>query len=164
MWLNHGRRMKNARSMKKVKPVPGGYYTVTPYLARGEAAQAIAFYKKAFGAKDVLRIPGRAERSATPKSALATRRGGSRCICMSRCFASTRSSSAPSRQTPRWDRIGNVQGTPLVTSGTSPATSRASGLASSRSAPRRRWNTGVDSVLRGLPRAEKAIAWPEGGL
>ena len=94
-----------------VKAIPEGYEGATPYLIIKGATGALDFYKKAFGAKDVLRIPGRAERSATPKSALATRRGGSRCICMSRCFASTRSSSAPSRQTPRWDRIGNVQGT-----------------------------------------------------
>jgi PhnB protein len=58
MWLNHGRRMKKARSLKKVKPVPDGYHTVTPYLACAEAAQAIAFYKKAFGAKELLCIPG----------------------------------------------------------------------------------------------------------
>lgn len=44
--------------MKKVKPVPDGYHTVTPYLACADAAQAIAFYKKAFGAKELLRIPG----------------------------------------------------------------------------------------------------------
>jgi len=42
----------------KVKPVPDGYHTVTPYLACAEAAQAIAFYKKAFGAKELLCIPG----------------------------------------------------------------------------------------------------------
>ena len=44
--------------MKKVKPVPDGYHTVTPYLACAAAAQAIAFYKKAFGAKELLCIPG----------------------------------------------------------------------------------------------------------
>lgn len=44
--------------MKKVKPVPDGYHTVTPYLACADAAQAIAFYKKAFGAKELLRVPG----------------------------------------------------------------------------------------------------------
>jgi PhnB protein len=58
MWLNHGVRMKKARSMKKVKPVPDGYHTVTPYLACGDAAKAITFYKQAFGAKELLRIPG----------------------------------------------------------------------------------------------------------
>ena len=44
--------------MNKVKPVPDGYHTVTPYLACSDAARAIAFYKKAFGAKELLRIPG----------------------------------------------------------------------------------------------------------
>jgi hypothetical protein len=50
MWRNHGARMKKARSMKKVKPIPDGYHT-PPYLACGDAAQVIAFYKKTFGAK-----------------------------------------------------------------------------------------------------------------
>lgn len=46
-----------AKKRKKVKPVPAGYHTVTPYLACGEAARAIDFYKKAFGAKEILRVP-----------------------------------------------------------------------------------------------------------
>ena len=46
------------RHVREVKPVPDGYHTVTPYLACAEAAQAIAFYKKAFGAKELLCIPG----------------------------------------------------------------------------------------------------------
>ncbi|MGH3042391.1 MAG: VOC family protein, partial [Gaiellaceae bacterium] len=35
-----------------VKPIPEGYRTVTPYLALDDAAQAIDYYKKAFGAKE----------------------------------------------------------------------------------------------------------------
>ena len=35
-----------------VKPVPDGYHTATPYLAIDDAAAAIEFYKKAFGAKE----------------------------------------------------------------------------------------------------------------
>ena len=35
-----------------VKPIPEGYRTVTPYLAVDDAAEAIAYYKKAFGAKE----------------------------------------------------------------------------------------------------------------
>jgi PhnB protein len=35
-----------------VKPIPEGYNTVTPYLAVDNAAQAIEYYKKAFGAKE----------------------------------------------------------------------------------------------------------------
>ena len=40
-----------------VKPVPEGYHTLTPYLVMKNAARAIEFYKKAFGASEVLRIP-----------------------------------------------------------------------------------------------------------
>jgi PhnB protein len=35
-----------------VKPIPDGYSTITPYLAVDDAAGAIAFYEKAFGAKE----------------------------------------------------------------------------------------------------------------
>jgi len=38
------------------KPIPEGYHTITPYLAVGDAARAIDFYKKAFGAKERLRM------------------------------------------------------------------------------------------------------------
>jgi PhnB protein len=38
------------------QPVPEGYHTVTPYLAVGDAAQAIDFYTRAFGAKEVVRM------------------------------------------------------------------------------------------------------------
>lgn len=41
---------------EKVKPVPEGYHTVTPYLAVKGGVQAIAFYKKAFGAEEIYRI------------------------------------------------------------------------------------------------------------
>lgn len=41
---------------RKVNPVPSGYGSVTPYLHARGAAKAIAFYKKAFGAKELMRI------------------------------------------------------------------------------------------------------------
>jgi PhnB protein len=41
----------------EVKPIPDGYHSVTPYLAIKGAAAAIDFYKKAFGAKEIMRIP-----------------------------------------------------------------------------------------------------------
>jgi PhnB protein len=41
-----------------VQPVPEGYHTVTPYLAVGNAAEAIDFYRRAFGAKERVRMPG----------------------------------------------------------------------------------------------------------
>jgi PhnB protein len=40
----------------KPKPVPDGYHTATPYLIVNGAAQAIEFYKKAFGATELMRI------------------------------------------------------------------------------------------------------------
>jgi PhnB protein len=43
---------------RKVSPIPAGYHTVTPYLACGDGAAAIEFYKKAFGAKEKVRMPG----------------------------------------------------------------------------------------------------------
>jgi PhnB protein len=41
-----------------VKPIPEGYHSVTPYLVVKGAARAIDFYKKAFGATEVMRFPG----------------------------------------------------------------------------------------------------------
>jgi PhnB protein len=40
-----------------VRPIPEGYHSVTPYLAVDDAAGAITFYKKAFGATEVMRMP-----------------------------------------------------------------------------------------------------------
>ncbi len=39
-------------------PIPTGYHSITPYLIVRGAAEAIAFYEKAFGAKEILRLPG----------------------------------------------------------------------------------------------------------
>jgi PhnB protein len=39
-----------------VKPIPEGYHTVTPYLTVDDAAKAIEYYKKAFGAKERVRM------------------------------------------------------------------------------------------------------------
>ena len=41
-----------------VKRIPEGYHTVTPHLVVRGAAEAIEFYKKAFGAKEIRRAPG----------------------------------------------------------------------------------------------------------
>lgn len=49
-------KKKVAKKTKKVSPVPAGYTTVTPHLVCREAAQAIAFYVKAFGAKERMRM------------------------------------------------------------------------------------------------------------
>jgi PhnB protein len=43
---------------RRVQPIPEGYHTLTPYLAIRGAANAIEFYKKAFGAKERMRMEG----------------------------------------------------------------------------------------------------------
>lgn len=61
---------KKAKRAKKVKPkkskldpIPPGFRTVTPYLSIDGAAQALEWYKKAFGAKEL-------DREATPDGKL----------------------------------------------------------------------------------------------
>ena len=41
-----------------VQSIPTGYHTVTPYLIVRNAAAALDFYKKAFGAVELMRFPG----------------------------------------------------------------------------------------------------------
>jgi PhnB protein len=41
-----------------VQPIPAGYHSVTPYLMVRDAAKAIAFYRTAFGADEVMRFDG----------------------------------------------------------------------------------------------------------
>ena len=41
-----------------VKAIPEGYHTVTPYLILSGASDAIAFYKRALGAEEVMRLGG----------------------------------------------------------------------------------------------------------
>jgi PhnB protein len=43
--------------MANVKPIPEGYSTVIPYISIKNASDAIAYYKKAFGAEELLRMP-----------------------------------------------------------------------------------------------------------
>jgi uncharacterized glyoxalase superfamily protein PhnB len=40
------------------KPIPEGKHTIAPYIIVDGAADAIEFYKKAFGAKEAHRMPG----------------------------------------------------------------------------------------------------------
>ena len=42
----------------KVAPIPAGMHSVTPHLICAGAAEAIEFYKKAFDATEVMRLPG----------------------------------------------------------------------------------------------------------
>lgn len=39
------------------KPIPEGYHTITPQLSIDGAADAIDFYKRAFGAEEIVRAP-----------------------------------------------------------------------------------------------------------
>ena len=44
--------------MTAVKPIPEGMHSLTPHLICAGAAEAIAFYKAAFNAVEVTRLPG----------------------------------------------------------------------------------------------------------
>jgi PhnB protein len=43
--------------VKSVKKIPDGYHSVTPYLCCRDAGKAIDFYKRAFGATELMRMP-----------------------------------------------------------------------------------------------------------
>jgi PhnB protein len=45
-----------------VKAIPDGYHSATPYLIVDGAARAIDFYKRAFEAKELMRIPAPGDR------------------------------------------------------------------------------------------------------
>lgn len=40
----------------QAKPIPQGYHSVTPYLTLNNTASAIDFYKRAFGAQEIMRM------------------------------------------------------------------------------------------------------------
>ncbi len=42
---------------KNVQPIPPGFHAVTPYLCVRDAARAIEFYKRAFAARELERMP-----------------------------------------------------------------------------------------------------------
>lgn len=48
----------NDKSKSGVRPIPEGMHTVTPHLICAGAAQALEFYKKAFGAVELSRMLG----------------------------------------------------------------------------------------------------------
>lgn len=43
---------------QKVKPIPDGYHSITPYLYVKGGAKALEFYAKALGAQELFRMPG----------------------------------------------------------------------------------------------------------
>jgi PhnB protein len=50
--------LKEESAKSSVNPIPEGFHTVTPHLICAGAAEAIEFYKKAFGAVELSRMPG----------------------------------------------------------------------------------------------------------
>ena len=42
----------------QVQPIPKGYHAVTPYLVVNDAKGALDFYRRAFGAKEIMRMDG----------------------------------------------------------------------------------------------------------
>jgi PhnB protein len=42
----------------RINAIPEGYHTLTPHLVVNGANQAIEFYKAAFGAEEIIRMPG----------------------------------------------------------------------------------------------------------
>lgn len=44
--------------MSEVNPIPTGYEAITPYICVHDGNAAIEFYKKAFDATEVMRMPG----------------------------------------------------------------------------------------------------------
>jgi uncharacterized glyoxalase superfamily protein PhnB len=43
---------------QQVRPIPEGFHTITPHLVCSGAADALAFYTRAFGAVETSRMPG----------------------------------------------------------------------------------------------------------
>jgi len=43
---------------KADKPIPDGMHTLTPHIICEGASDALAFYKKAFNAEELMRLPG----------------------------------------------------------------------------------------------------------
>ena len=43
--------------MSQVKPIPEGFHSITPHLSVQGAARAIEFYRAAFGAEEIFRVP-----------------------------------------------------------------------------------------------------------
>src|SRR5689334_535717 len=58
-WIHHPPLRHAASDVMKtnVKYIPEGFRAVTPYLTVRDAAQAIEFYKRAFGARERVRMP-----------------------------------------------------------------------------------------------------------
>ena len=43
---------------KQAAPIPEGWHTLTPHMVVKDTDEAIEFYRKAFGAEEIMRMPG----------------------------------------------------------------------------------------------------------
>jgi PhnB protein len=55
---SNSNELKEIKMTTRVNPIPAGFHTVTPHLVVKGASEAIEFYKKAFDAEEVVRMPG----------------------------------------------------------------------------------------------------------
>ena len=76
--------------MSNVKAIPEGYTTVTPYLVIKGCADAIEFYKKAFGAEERFRMKGPGGTVAHAEIRI-----GNAIVMMSEEFPGTEGSGSP---------------------------------------------------------------------
>lgn len=53
-----GKGKARPEARRRAKAVPDAYQTITAHIVQEDCARAIDFYKKAFGAKEALRMPG----------------------------------------------------------------------------------------------------------
>ena len=67
-----------------VKPIPDGFHAVTPYLTVRGASSAIEFYRRAFGATELFRMPGPDGKIMHAEITI----GGSRVMVADECSAS----------------------------------------------------------------------------
>src|ERR1700682_3356455 len=51
-------RSPERKTAPAIKAVPDGYHTVTPFLSSKGAAELVNFLKQAFGAAEIMRMPG----------------------------------------------------------------------------------------------------------
>src|SRR5205085_5595669 len=51
-------KLEEIAMKSNVKPIPDGFHAVTPYLTVRGASSAIEFYRRAFGATELFRMPG----------------------------------------------------------------------------------------------------------
>jgi PhnB protein len=57
MRCAHSVRSTTSKETIMARAIPEGYHSVTPYLIIKDAAKAIDFYKRAFGATELMRMP-----------------------------------------------------------------------------------------------------------